>query len=67
MRSLSFLYTGSNVSAVLYLAATLVKRRVASIEILRVQLLLCPTEGVEETVRVKYFDIYISNAESIKL
>ena len=41
-------------SAVFHSSATLVKGRIASIEILRVQLLLCPTEGVGETVNMKY-------------
>ena len=46
MCSLSFLYMSSNASAVLHLPAALVKRRVASVEILRVQVLLGTTEGV---------------------
>ena len=46
---------------------SLVKTGIEGIEILAVQMILRNAEGIEETVRVKYFDIYISNAESIRL
>ena len=47
--------------------APLIKGGVAGIEVFAVEVILGDAEGIEETVRVKYFDIYISNAESIKL
>ena len=47
--------------------AALVEGGVDGVEIFGVEIVLGDAEGIEETVRVKYFDIYISNAESIKL
>ena len=47
--------------------ASFIKSGVAGVEVFGVQVILGDAESVEETVRVKYFDIYISNAESIKL
>ena len=44
-----------------------VKGGIDGVKILAVKTVLYNAQGIEETVRVKYFDIYISNAESIKL
>ena len=44
-----------------------IKRGVEGVEVFAVEFILNDSHSVEETVRVKYFDIYISNAESIKL
>ena len=39
--------------------AALVEGGVDGVEVLGVQIVLGDAEGIEETVRVKYFDIYI--------
>ena len=51
----------------LFILFLFIKRGVECVEVFAVEVILYDSHSVEETVRVKYFDIYISNAESIKL